>query len=82
MAKSREHWDRLGGYLLGGEREVIINATPLFIEVEMPELGLLVRSMFWEDAYWRMLFEFERRLRERKEFQEELWVELRRINKV
>ena len=82
VATTHEHWTRLGGYLLGGEKKVSISLSVFWAEINIPELGVMGRGINYVDAYGKTLYEFERRLRERREYDGVEWVELRRLNKV
>lgn len=79
---SREHWGHIGGYLFNTKYEVIITSNNLYADIAIPELNIGGRGLNWREAYWQLLFQFERGLRETKEFTSEDWVKLRRLNGV
>ncbi len=68
--------------MLDEPREVLVTNFAWLWKYEMPSLGISGSGVNQRDAYGRFLWEFERALRERKEFSGEVWENLRKINRV
>jgi hypothetical protein len=77
-----EEWIAIGGYIFGEKMLVTIETGSILTTITIPKLGIYAKGFNSRDAYWKLLYEFERALKEEKEFDDILWKRLRAINKV
>ncbi len=80
--REKEEWTTIGGYILGEKMPVLISSGDIAVTITLPKLGLSGRGISYREAYWRLLYEFERALKEPKEFDDIEWKRLRVINKL